>query len=56
MKRLTKIGFWNVRTMREPGKLHAGGEGPEVLGGEVFSTRQETVIRHDKKSRHWPRI
>jgi hypothetical protein len=56
MKRLTEIGFWIVRTMRELGKLYARGEGPEVLGGEVFSTRQETVLRHDKKSRRWLRI
>jgi hypothetical protein len=28
---------------------HAGGEGPEVLGAEVFSMRQETVVRHGKE-------
>jgi hypothetical protein len=37
-------------------KGHAEGEGPEVLGGEVFSMRQKTVARHGKKSRHWQRI
>jgi hypothetical protein len=26
-----------------------GGEGPEDLGGEVFSMRQDTTVRHGKK-------
>jgi hypothetical protein len=37
-------------------KAHAGGKGPEVLGGEVFSVRRETVARHGKKLRRWLRI
>jgi hypothetical protein len=34
---------------------YVGGEGPEVLGGEMFSMRQETVARHGKKVRRWQR-
>jgi hypothetical protein len=34
-------------------KGHTGGEGPEALGGEMFSMRQETVAIHGKKLRPW---
>jgi hypothetical protein len=37
-------------------KGHKGGDDPEVLGGEVFSKKQEIVARHGKKSRRWLRI
>jgi hypothetical protein len=37
-------------------KARAGGEIPEVLGGEVFSTRQEAVTRHGNKLTRWRRI
>jgi hypothetical protein len=37
-------------------KRHTGGEGPEVLGREVFPIEKETVATHDRKLRRWVRI